>query len=140
MIRNVGFWFLFIGLSVIFFTYGEWPTMDIQMHDTYYVIGIDQLIMFYGSVMALSGVGYLIRGVFEGKYVWLRYVHLLLNVVSILTVISYLVNFELINADDIARTSYNWILGFVHLLLVFGVLLYIINVFLALFNRQVKPN
>ena len=70
MFRNVGFWFLFAGLCVNFFAFGEWPTMDVQLHDTYFVVGIDQLILVYGGFMALSGIGYFIKGVYEGKYVW----------------------------------------------------------------------
>ena len=114
--------------------------MDVQLHDTYFVVGIDQLILVYGGFMALSGIGYFIKGVYEGKYVWLRYLHFLLSFLAILLVVFYLVNFQSVNADVIKRDFFNWMVGFVHVLFVFGVILYIINVFLALFKKWVKPN
>jgi heme/copper-type cytochrome/quinol oxidase subunit 1 len=120
------FWFLGCVLSIIYTSYYFFDnnsTLDINIHDTYFIIAKAHIIMTFGFWFLICGFGYSLLKFFNRKLIpWLSLVHLILSLISLCLI---LIEFRFINFLDTPERYYE-ITGYPDTLNYLGILFFII--------------
>ena len=123
---------LLIPIGVLF----ENKSIDINIHDTMYVISLYFLSVIIAGLFVIVSLCYWLSDKLGLKLsYWLNLLHILLTIGFLIGLIYYLIinnNFEyLLHIHKIQTISV--------ILLIVGLLIFLINVFISIWNRFVKP-
>lgn len=81
---HVRFWMLslvFFALGIYFYFFSSDSVLDINIHDTYYVIAYTYVFQWFGLWFALCGLGYWLVSNFKVKMIrWMHWMHLGLSI------------------------------------------------------------
>ncbi len=133
--------FAMIPLLVIGGLFLEDSTLAINVHDTYFVIANQDITVLFSIIFTGIGLGYWLTRKFKGQLRrWMTLAHILLTFGGILfiTIMGALLNtvYNPLKPDDVNETLYvNFVLWLSILGVLFGQILYPINLILALFKK-----
>lgn len=116
-------------------------TLDINVHDTYYVIAYFYLTILISILFGIIGIGYWLMLTANRKLSkWLNLTHIVLTIGGIVTIIliPYLLNSRTESEYPLfdGLATQNLIISIVAILIFFGQLIYISNLIIGIFNKN----
>ena len=134
--------FFTIPVILLLGVFGGDSTLDINVHDTYFVIANPSVAMFIAVFFGMLGGGYWIIQTVGGKLsTWLSAIHIFITIGGILAAFS--VPFFIFGShsessfpmyDEVALK--NQILAFIIVIILFGQLLYLVHLVLAIVRKN----
>ncbi|WP_291963249.1 hypothetical protein [Maribacter sp.] len=137
---HIVFWILIPIILLIGFLKPD-KTLDINIHDTYFVIGLISLAVLISIIFGILGLGYWVVIKLNRRLVnWLTIIHLTITVIGFFSIILIFFSLPSIEQDGFSYNFENFLEMQVIVFYIFSLVLYIqplylINIIIALLSK-----